>query len=371
MAIAGGVLRRSDAVGALGVAVLVTAHAAFEPTGQSPTAVDFGLLTAASLALVAARRLPRLVVAFSAGCVFVYLSRVGQDVISVVPVLVAIYAAVKAGHRVVAPLASVPFIAAAFANASSPSEGILPVGWFLAAVGLGELHRQWEARVHEATERAAEAERTRDEIALRRAGEERLRIARELHDSLTHSISVIKVQADVAVHLARKRGDDVPDSLLAIQDASRDATRELRSTLDVLRSDDTPPGSGLAQLPELVERARSAGVAAAVTVAGERQPLPADVDRAAYRIVQESLTNVARHAGTETARVHVSYAGDELVICVDDDGRARPDGAPVPGVGLIGMRERVAALGGCLEAGPKDGGGFRVRATLPISGERS
>lgn len=371
MAIADGAITRSDAFGALAVAVLVTAHAAFEPTGQPPTVVDFGLLTAASLALVVARRVPRLVVAFSAGCVFIYLSRVGQDVIGVVPVLVAIYAAVKAGHRVVAPLASVPFITAAFANASSPSEGLLPVGWFVAAICLGEVHRQWEARMQEAGERAAEAERTRDEIALRRAGEERLRIARELHDSLTHSISVIKVQADVAVHLARKRGDQIPDSLLAIQHASRDATRELRSTLDVLRSDDTSHGSGLAQLPDLVERARSAGVAAAVTVAGEEQPVPADVDRAAYRIVQESLTNVARHAGTGMAQVQVCYGGEELVICIDDDGRAGPDGAPVPGVGLIGMRERVAALGGRLEAGPKDGGGFRVRATLPISGEQS
>ncbi len=371
MAIANGAVRRSDAIGALSVAVLVTAHAAFEPTGQSPTVVDFGLLTAASLALVAARRLPRVVVVVSAACVFAYLARVGQDVIGVVPVLVAIYVAVKAGHRLLPTAASVPFIAAAFANASSPSEGILPIGWFAAAVCLGEVHRQWEARVREAKLRAAEAERTRDEIALRRAGEERLRIARELHDSLTHSISVIKVQADVAVHLARKRGEPVPEALLAIQDASREATRELRSTLDVLRAEHAPSGAGLAQLPELVERARAAGVTAAVTVTGERRPLPADVDRTAYRIVQEALTNVARHAGTDAARVHLGYADGEFVVSVDDDGKARADGTPVPGVGLIGMRERVTALGGRLETGPKDEGGFRVHAALPIDGARS
>jgi signal transduction histidine kinase len=199
--------------------------------------------------------------------------------------------------------------------------------------------------------------------------EERLRIARELHDSLTHSISVIQVQAGVAVHLARKRGEEVPPSLLAIQEAGADAARELRTTLSVLRSKEDGDGSGLGQLDSLVARARAAGLPVTVTVTGAERALPADVDQAAYRIVQEALTNVTRHAGHACASVHLHYTPEALSVQVDDDGKgtvtgtvARPSG---PGLGLVGMRERVSALGGRLHAGPQDGGGFLVRAELP------
>jgi signal transduction histidine kinase len=207
--------------------------------------------------------------------------------------------------------------------------------------------------------------------------EERLRIARELHDSLTHSISVIQVQAGVAVHLARKRGEDVPPALLAIQEAGADAVRELRATLGVLRSEEDGDGSGLCQLDSLVARARAAGLPVTVRVTGAQRPLPPEADQAAYRIVQEALTNVSRHAGQATASVHLHYGPQALSVQVDDDGDgtllgnagngnagngARPPG---PGLGLVGMRERVSALGGELLAGPRDGGGFRVRAELP------
>jgi signal transduction histidine kinase len=227
--------------------------------------------------------------------------------------------------------------------------------------------RMWQLHVREVEQRAEEAERTRDQAAQRKAMEERLRIARELHDSLTHSISVIQVQAGVAVHLARKRGEEAPPALLAIQEAGADAVRELRTTLGVLRSEEDGDGSGLSQLDSLVARARAAGLPVTMTVTGAQRPLPPEVDQAAYRIVQEALTNVSRHASHACASVSLLYAPEALTIQVDDDGEdtgaaARAAG---PGLGLIGMRERVTALGGHLHAGPQDSGGFQVRAELP------
>jgi len=226
--------------------------------------------------------------------------------------------------------------------------------------------RMWQLHVREVEQRADEAERTRDEAAQRKALEERLRIARELHDSLTHSISVIQVQAGVAEHLARKRGEEVPPALMAIREAGTDAARELRATLSVLRSAQNGDSSGLGQLDALVARARAAGLPVTVSVTGNERSLPPDVDQAAYRIVQEALTNVSRHAGQARASVRLHYTPDALTVQVDDDGNAgssRPTGS---GLGLIGMRERVAALGGQLQAAPRDGGGFRVRAELPV-----
>jgi signal transduction histidine kinase len=229
----------------------------------------------------------------------------------------------------------------------------------------------WQLHVRDLEQRAEEAERTRDEVARRRAMEERLRIARELHDSLTHSISVICVQAGVALHLAGKRGEEAPPALLAIQEAGTEAARELRTTLSVLRSEEDGDSSGLSQLDKLVARAESSGLPVTVTVTGAERPLPAELDQAAYRIVQEALTNVGRHAGRACASVQLHYTQDTFSVQVDDDGAGngsgvrdgqRPAGT---GLGLIGMRERVTALGGHLRAGPRDGGGFQVRAEFP------
>jgi len=249
-------------------------------------------------------------------------------------------------------------------------------GWLISAGVMAVASVLWLLHLREVEQRAEEAERTRDEVARRRAVEERLRIARELHDSLTHSISVIQVQAGVAVHLARKRGEEVPPALLAIQEAGADAARELRATLGVLRSRDhygaeDCDGSGLGQLDGLVTRARSAGLPVTVTVTGTQRPLPLDVDQAAYRIVQEALTNTSRHAGLAgggdqvSACVHLHYAQDALTVQVNDDGAGDGPTSAGPGLGLLGMRERVSALGGRLHAGPRDGGGFQVRAELP------
>jgi signal transduction histidine kinase len=251
-------------------------------------------------------------------------------------------------------------------------------GWAISAGVMVVTLRMWQLHVHEVEQRAEEAERTREEAARARAMEERLRIARELHDSLTHSISVIHVQAGVAVHLARKRGEEVPPALLAIQEASTDAARELRTTLSALRTDEDGDCSGLGHLAGLTVRARAAGLPVTVTVTGAERTLPPEVDQAAYRIVQEALNNVSRHAGLARASVHLHYEPDVLSIQVDDDGAGIAatsstsststtvaGGSGGPGLGLIGMRERVTALGGRLQAGPRDGGGFQVRAEFP------
>ncbi|CAM5574812.1 histidine kinase OS=Streptomyces antimycoticus OX=68175 GN=SANT12839_015330 PE=4 SV=1 [Streptomyces antimycoticus] len=158
----------------------------------------------------------------------------------------------------------------------------------------------------------------------------------------------------------------MPDSLLAIQEAGREATRELRATLQALRDDDTTPPRGLDHIPELVERAGGSGLEATLTIEGQRPDVPAAVGRTAYRIVQESLTNIARHAGAATASVRIDYRPDALAIRIDDDGKATPDNAPTPGLGLLGMRERVTALGGRLCAGPRSERGFTVQAELPV-----
>ncbi|MFJ4099314.1 sensor histidine kinase [Amycolatopsis japonica] len=351
------------------VVLLVTALSD-QDTTMNP--LGYVVLVAGGLALAAHRRAPLTVLAVTAVCALGY-QAMGFTV-PAIAYLVAVYAAVRAGHRIVAVAGSVlmivalPLVLLASANASSVGEAFaqsrdaLQLAWLIAAGAAGEALRQAERR-------ADEAERTREETARRRADEERLHIARELHDSLTHQISVIKVQAEVAVHLATKRGEAVPESLLAIREAGREATRELRATLEALRDDDTNPPHGLDRIPDLVERAQAAGLDATLTVEGRRHVLPAAVDRTAYRIVQESLTNIARHAAAKTASVRIDHRPDALTIQIEDDGKATPGAAPIPGVGLLGMRERVTALGGRLDAGPKDTGGFSVRAELPV--ERS
>ena len=218
-------------------------------------------------------------------------------------------------------------------------------------------------------QRRLAAERTRAEEARRRAGEERLRIARELHDVLAHNISLINVQAGVALHLMDDQPGQSRSALQAIKQASNDALGELRSVLDILRQDEEQPprspATGLVHLSKLVAGVQATGLAVRTRVEGTPRPLPAGVDLAAYRIVQESLTNVTRHAGPATASVLVRYGDRELTVQVDDDGRRL--GASAPGNGIRGMRERVAALGGELSAGPRPGGGFRVEAHLPLA----
>jgi signal transduction histidine kinase len=242
-------------------------------------------------------------------------------------------------------------------------------GWLATGVISAVAFLQWRAYLREVEQRADEAERTREEAGRRRAVEERLHIARELHDSLTHSISVINVQAGVAAHLARKKGEEPPAALLAIQEASSNASRELRATLDTLRRDDDTNGVGLERLPALVEQARAAGLPTTVSIEGRVRPVPPQVDATAYRVVQEALTNATRHAGEASAAVRLRYRRRALIVRVDDDGETSRE-PPVPGHGLIGMRERVTRLGGRLTAGPGPLRGFSVVAELPTDGRR-
>ncbi|MFD8999432.1 sensor histidine kinase [Streptomyces sp. NPDC059582] len=232
--------------------------------------------------------------------------------------------------------------------------------WVVAIVAVAELARvrreQW------AGERAERAQAAR-----RRADEERLRIARELHDVLAHSISVINVQAGVGLALLDTDPEQARTALTTIKEASKEALGEVRQVLDTLRTPgDAPraPAPGLDRLPELVEQAAGAGLA--VEVEGEPPRLPPGADLAAFRIVQEALTNVVRHSGSRHARVRVEHGGGALRLCVDDDGPATGADAGGSGNGLAGMRERAAALGGTIEAGPRADGGFRVLAVLPL-----
>ncbi|GGO14822.1 two-component sensor histidine kinase [Microbispora rosea subsp. aerata] len=360
------------------------------PNGPAQVGVlGYLLLLSGSAALVVRRTAPVAALVVSTACMLAYALGVSPETTTTFPVLVTVFSAANAGRRAWASSASAVYLAGVLLvemsdlGTRTPREVVdrlgLQLGWFVAANVAGVVSRQRQAYLRQAEQRAIEAERTREEAALRRAGEERLRIARELHDSLTHSISIIKVQAGVAVHLARKRGEEVPPALLAIQDASADAMRELRATLEVLRepgADDAPGTARADRIGELVERARSAGVPATLAVTGTPRALPPEVDLAAYRIVQEALTNVARHAGPASASVHVGYRPDSLVVRVEDDGRGQPGGpacaerpeAARTGVGLTGMRERVSALGGRLQTGPGPHGGFVVHAELPLTG---
>ena len=284
--------------------------------------------------------------------------------------VLAMIAGVVSGHRRVAwalaaALPVVVFGVRAIADIgedTGPGEVLGLVTWLVIALCLAEVVKLRLER------RAVRAAARQDEMA-RLAQEERLRIARELHDVLAHSISLINVQAGVALHVMDERPEQARTSLTAIRDASRDALQEVRATLGALRGEgeDAPrsPAPTLDDLEELAARASAGGVRITTEVTGARRPLPPGVDRAAYRIVQEAVTNVHRHAGAGIATVHVDY-GDWLTVQVDDDGRG---GAPDPddvGSGIAGMRERAAAAGGSLEAGPRPEGGFRVRARLPL-----
>lgn len=248
-------------------------------------------------------------------------------------------------------------------RAASWNQEIVIATWVVALVAVSELARtrreQW------ARERAERARAAR-----RRADEERLRIARELHDVLAHSISVINVQAGVGLALLDSDPEQARSALTTIRAKSKEALGEVRQVLDTLRAPGAAPRApapGLDRLPELVEQAASAGLT--VTVEGEPPHLPPGADLAAFRILQEALTNVVRHSGSREARVRIERGEGRLRLCVDDDGPATGADAGGSGNGLAGMRERAAALDGTIEAGPRPEGGFRVLAVLPIETE--
>ncbi|GAA3853542.1 sensor histidine kinase [Streptomyces sedi] len=260
-------------------------------------------------------------------------------------------------------------------------------GWLLCVLAVGEAARLHRRLLAAARERAERAERTREEEAARRVAEERLRIARDLHDLLAHSVTVIGVRASVAAHLltvepARADLPAVTGTLESIADVCRDARAELRHTLRGLRGDEPEPDGpppGIDALPDLVRIAEEAGAVVEATVAPDLGAVPGLVGAAAYRVVQEALTNAVRHAGPGTrVAVAVRRDGDTLRVNVADGGpspgTARPEPASSePGLGLTGMRERARAAGGTLRAGPRAHGalGFEVTAELPLKGDLS
>ncbi|WP_435973718.1 sensor histidine kinase [Streptomyces sp. Qhu_M48] len=250
-------------------------------------------------------------------------------------------------------------------------------GWLISLVAVGRAQRTRIAYLHEVEQRALAAEREQEARARQSATEERLRISREVHDVLGHSISLINVQSGAALHRLGKGPAPeaglvtATEALQAVKATSKDALRELRATLGVLRRADeptptAPSSSGLALLGDLAGRARSAGLDVRTDVTGTPVPLPPPVDLAAYRIVQESLTNVTRHAGARSVRIALDWGADAVRLRIEDDGEGAPEGRPL-GSGVRGMAERARALGGELTAENGAGGGFLVDARLPFS----
>ena len=240
---------------------------------------------------------------------------------------------------------------------------------------LGAAVRSLRERGRELTAQTAELQREREENARRAVLEERVRIARELHDVVAHHVSVMGVQAGAARRVLTRRPAQAEEVLNSIEVSSRQAVVELQRLLGFLREDgqahELAPQPDLAQLPDLVGRAGQGSLATELVVEGEPRALPATLEVSAYRVVQEALTNALKHSGAATATVRVDYRPTELEIEVTDDGRngAQPRSKTVGGHGLIGMRERVGLHGGHLRAGPRPEGGFAVRATFPVSGD--
>ncbi|MDF3297174.1 sensor histidine kinase [Streptomyces tropicalis] len=252
-------------------------------------------------------------------------------------------------------------------------ENLALFAWTGMAAAGGDAVRSRRAFVHAIRERAERAERTREEEARRRVAEERLRIARDLHDVVAHHIALVNVQAGVAAHVMDRRPDQAKEALAHVREAGRSALEELRATVGLLRQSGDPeaptePAPGLHRLDELVATFRNAGLPVEVARTDRGAPLPAAVDLAAYRVIQEALTNVHKHAGGEgKAEVSVVRVGPNVEITVLDDGAGAGDGPTAGGGhGLLGMRERVTALDGTLTTGPRYGGGFRVHAILPV-----
>jgi signal transduction histidine kinase len=279
--------------------------------------------------------------------------------------ILVVFLAIRDGHRV----ATWAWVGAGFVGLVgsfvwSPriSEEMGPLHFLLVAGWIGLLLTVSEiARIRR--ERMAERERAAAEEEERRASDERLNLAQELHDVLAHNISLMNVQASVALHLLDEQPDGVRPALAAIKDASRESLRELRTALDLLQGGQAPrsPAPRLADLDGLVAAVRASGLDVRFRNTGVPPPLSGAVEQAAYRIVQEALTNVTRHARARAASVSIGYQ-EGVDIEVVDDGVG---GSPVPGRGITGMRRRAEALGGRLEAGPAPGGGFRVVAHLP------
>jgi signal transduction histidine kinase len=340
-------------------------------------ALDVGAIILAVVgpaALLWLRRFPVPVLWTVAAATLVYLLRGYAYGPVVVSLAVSVVAAVVLGHRAAAWSAVGAVYLGHFALRGSVRDEpwswgeFFAVGaWALLVLAAGEV-------VRVRRERSQSARRVRAETQRRQQNEERLRIARELHDVVAHHMSLINVQAGVALHLVDRRPEQAQTALRAIKDASREALVELRALVGVLRDETEAapraPASMLDSLDAVIERSAYAGLTVRKLVEGEARRLPAAVELAAFRIVQEAITNVVRHAGARSADVRLRYGPDMLTVRVDDDGTAGPRVQVLdPGSGLRGMRERAVALGGTLTVSAAPSGGIRVEAAFPLGTE--
>jgi signal transduction histidine kinase len=364
---------------ALGVAQLVasTGHRPADLLGADLPGAALLVLLCAPLAV--RRRSPRTVLVVLLGVAVAYaLLRYPQAPLGL-PLVIAIYTVgSRYGPRASAGVLGLTVAVLAVAFAVDPAEPgavdlVVTLLSFGAAWALGAGVRLRRRQLELLEEREVLREQARRDAARRAVADERLRIARELHDVVAHSMSVVAVQSAMAAQVLESRPQLAADALAAISTSSRDALGELRRLLSVLRSDEPgagapdglAPAAGLADLPALAERVREAGVAVELAVTGDTAAVPAGAGLTAYRIVQEALTNTVRHAGPgSSARVRVTCGAGCVDVLVTDDGAGTPVPGPAgSGRGLVGMGERVEVFGGELDAGP-DGDGWRVAARL-------
>jgi signal transduction histidine kinase len=374
---------------ALAVGLLAAAVAGIGPGPvASARPVDAGAVALAAVAAAAVavrRRHPLAVlVVLDAVCLVWFAGGYPGLLVGLVP-LIGCYtlAALRGGRWGIAgalPTALLEIVAIRVVLGDTTTAGVVPVAVLLAATAssVGAA-----VGYHRAVLSATRAEhvrevRTRDERARRLAVEERLRIARELHDVLGHTMATISVQAGVGLHVLEQRPGQAREALAAIKGICDDGLADVRTILGVLRADapdEEPrtPRNGLGRLTDLLDAAEAGGLRVQVDVDGEPGPVPAPVDLAAYRIVQEALTNVLRHADARAVRVVVEHEPSRLLLRIRDDGTTTgtTTGAGTPcGHGIDGMRERARALSGRLTAAPHPDGGFEVRAELPIPDPR-
>ncbi|MCF1597275.1 sensor histidine kinase [Streptomyces muensis] len=374
---------RNDALLAVAAAALATVTALLGDHGLRPDALGWTLLLVANVPLVWRRHRPVLVMLMVLVCVAPYHALDNNHAAPIPATLVVLYTIAATGTvrrtlLIGAAVLGVTLVINALTNPGETMEILRISGWVVAVLFCGIDVRYYRQFVAAIVERAERAERTREEEARRRVAEERLRIARDLHDLLAHSITLIGVQTSVAAHVLaadpeRLDRRSIAKSLDDIADTCRTARGELRTTLEVLREQGVAgetrgPLPGLDGVPDLVAAARLAGARVESTVRVRQAP-PA-VGAAAYRIVQEALTNVVRHAGPEPAvRVELYEERGALHVSVTDDGICRAADPQSSGYGLVGMRERARSVGGTLDAGPRDEGGFEVSAVLPVAAD--
>lgn len=368
-----------DAVVAVTIAAVASAALVLsdEPAARPVDALAYMLLLAASAPLVARRRWPATGLLTSAGVALLYFLLGYPGGPPTVVLLAAVYSAAIVGRR-----AWVLAVTTVFAGAGSAYRALvedealvgvlLNSALFVLVALLGELVYSRRALRAEVADRLRRAGEEREQQAQRRVVEERMQIARELHDVMAHTVAAMTVQAGVAADTISDRPQEARAALQTLRATAKEATSELQATIAVLRrSGDEPPllpSPGLGDLGILVETARQADVEVEVRESVATRTLPAAVDVTAYRIIQEAITNVVRHAGATTATVALEYGPTGLLVTVDDDGRGTQGHRSPVGYGLIGIRERAEALGGSASFGIAPAGGFRVQVRLPLEG---